>query len=230
VSLLPNSVDTWDQLEQRFQDYFYNGESELRLSHLVAVRQKHNETVFEYMRQFRDTHNKCYGLTIGEKDISELAFAGLSMVLKIRWRGKTFQTSIRCCSELCPMRIAPKILNHTTDSRRLVLRTSLSVNWVEEDADSEGDTEVCVADWVDTPRDKSLAISFLRPSPRKKEEVKFTFHVSKCNKLFDVLLQNKVICLSEGHVVPPPGQVAKGKYCKWHGTFSHTTNECNYSG
>jgi hypothetical protein len=22
--------------------------------------------------------------------------------------------------------------------------------------------------------------------------------------------------------------VAKGKYCKWHGLFSHTTNECNY--
>jgi hypothetical protein len=22
--------------------------------------------------------------------------------------------------------------------------------------------------------------------------------------------------------------MAKGKYCKWHGTFSHTTNECNY--
>jgi hypothetical protein len=37
-----------------------------------------------------------------------------------------------------------------------------------------------------------------------------------------------VIRLSEGHVVPPPGQLAKGKYCKWHGTFSNTTNECNY--
>jgi hypothetical protein len=34
--------------------------------------------------------------------------------------------------------------------------------------------------------------------------------------------------LSEGHVIPPPGQLAKTKYCKWHGTYSHTTNECNY--
>jgi hypothetical protein len=34
--------------------------------------------------------------------------------------------------------------------------------------------------------------------------------------------------LSEGHVIPPPAQIAEVKYCKWYGTFSHTTNECNY--
>jgi hypothetical protein len=39
------------------------------------------------------------------------------------------------------------------------------VNWVGEDASSEDDTEVCVAEWVDTPRDKPLACSFLKPSP-----------------------------------------------------------------
>jgi hypothetical protein len=25
-----------------------------------------------------------------------------------------------------------------------------------------------------------------------------------------------------------PAQFVKGKYCKWHDTFSHTINECNY--
>jgi hypothetical protein len=85
-----------------------------------------------------------------------------------------------------------------------------------------------MVEWVDTPRDKPLSCSLLKSSPGKKEEVKFTFDVSKCDKLFDVLLQNKVICLSEEHVIPLPGQMAKGKYCKWHGTFSHTTNECMY--
>jgi hypothetical protein len=54
------------------------------------------------------------------------------------------------------------------------------------------------------------------------------FDVTKCDKLFDVLLQNKAIQLSDNHVVPSAAQLGKGKYCKWHGTFSHTTNECNY--
>jgi hypothetical protein len=85
-----------------------------------------------------------------------------------------------------------------------------------------------MAEWVDTPRDKPLACSFLKPSPGKKDEVKFTFDVSMCDKLFDVLLQNKVIRFSEGHMIPSPAQMAKGKYCKWHDTFSHMTNEYNY--
>jgi hypothetical protein len=45
-------------------------ESELRLSQLVAVKQKYSETAFDYMRRFRDTRNKCYGLTIREKDLA----------------------------------------------------------------------------------------------------------------------------------------------------------------
>jgi hypothetical protein len=35
-----------------------------------------------------------------------------------------------------------------------------------------------------------------------KEEVQFTFDVTKCDKLFDVLLRGGVIHLAEGHVMP----------------------------
>jgi hypothetical protein len=65
-------------------------ESELRLSQLVAVKQKYSETAFDYMRRFRDTRNKCYGLTIREKDLAELAFAGLSMSLRDKMEGQDF--------------------------------------------------------------------------------------------------------------------------------------------
>jgi hypothetical protein len=58
--------------------------------------------------------------------------------------------------------------------------------------------------------------------------MKFMFDVSKCDKLFNVLLQNKVIRLKGGHVIPAAEQLAHRKYCKWHNSFSHTTNECNY--
>jgi hypothetical protein len=49
VLLPPNSIYTWEQLEQKFHDYFYNEETELRLSHLVSVKQKNNGSVFDYM-------------------------------------------------------------------------------------------------------------------------------------------------------------------------------------
>jgi hypothetical protein len=38
--LAPNSISTWAGLEEKFHKYFYNGETELKLSDLTAVRQK----------------------------------------------------------------------------------------------------------------------------------------------------------------------------------------------
>jgi hypothetical protein len=45
------------QLEQKFHEYFYSGDTELRLSHLTAIKQKHNEYVVNYIRRFRDSRN-----------------------------------------------------------------------------------------------------------------------------------------------------------------------------
>ena len=57
ISLPPNSVHTWADLEQKFHDYFFNGETELKLSHLISVKQKIHEGVAEYIRRFRDIKN-----------------------------------------------------------------------------------------------------------------------------------------------------------------------------
>ena len=57
ISLPPNSVRTWADLEQKFYDYLFNGETELKLSHLTLVKQKIHENISEYIRRFRDTRN-----------------------------------------------------------------------------------------------------------------------------------------------------------------------------
>jgi hypothetical protein len=75
------------------------------------------------------------------------------------------------------------------------------VNCVEDDDASDEEARVCMAKWVDGGRDKPLACAFLEPNPGK-EEMNPTFDVTKCDKLFDVLLQNNVVRLSVGHVVP----------------------------
>jgi hypothetical protein len=63
TSLPANSIDSWVCLEQKFHDYFYNGEVELRLSNLTSLRQKYTETIFDYFRQFREVTNQCYYLS-----------------------------------------------------------------------------------------------------------------------------------------------------------------------
>jgi hypothetical protein len=76
-SLALNNVNNWEIMEQKFHDYFYYGETELRLSHLTMVKQKYNESTSEFIRRYRDTRNKCYSLTIEERDMAELAFVSL---------------------------------------------------------------------------------------------------------------------------------------------------------
>jgi hypothetical protein len=228
VSMPANSVDMWERLEQKFHKYFYSGEMKLRLSHLVSVRQKNNEGVGEYMRRFRDVRNKCYRLTIEEKDLAELAFTGLSLAPRDKMDGLDFTDLNQVLQRAMLYENRAKESRSYNRFKEISSKEKPKVNCVDEASLDEEESEICVVEWVDIPRDKLLACSFLRPSLGKKEEVKFTFDVTKCDKLFDVLLQNKIIRLSEGHVVPPPGQMAKGKYCKWHGTFSHTTKKCNY--
>jgi hypothetical protein len=60
------------------------------------------------------------------------------------------------------------------------------------------------------------------------EEMRYTFDVSKCDHLFYFILRGGVIRLTEGHVIPNTDILAKKIYFKWHNSYTHTTNECNY--
>jgi hypothetical protein len=99
------------------------------------------------------------------------------------------------------------------------------VNFVEEESIDDSDAEICVAEWIDTPKNKLISCSFVKPNVSQKDEMKHTFDVSKCDKLSDVLVQGGVIKLKEDHNIPTAELLAKKKYCKWHDSYSHTTNK-----
>jgi hypothetical protein len=80
-SLSPNSIDSWEQLECKFHDHFYSLKNEFKLSDLTSVRQSRDESVSDYIRRFRDTKNRCFNLTISERDMADLAFNGLRSYL-----------------------------------------------------------------------------------------------------------------------------------------------------
>jgi hypothetical protein len=70
------------QLEQKFHEYFYFGDTELRLSHLTIIKQKHHESIVDYIRRFRDTRNQWFNLNISDNDLVDLAYSGLLSYLK----------------------------------------------------------------------------------------------------------------------------------------------------
>jgi hypothetical protein len=67
------------------------------------------------------------------------------------------------------------------------------VHFLEEEADDEEGNEICVAEWVEKPRDKSISCSFLKPNRVRRDEMRYTFDVTKCDRLFGLLLRGGVI-------------------------------------
>ena len=44
-SLAPNSILSWDELEQKFHDHFYSGDNKAKLTDLTSVRQGRDESL-----------------------------------------------------------------------------------------------------------------------------------------------------------------------------------------
>jgi hypothetical protein len=60
------------------------------LSHLTAIKQKHNEQITNYIRRFRDTRNRCFNLNISDKDLADLAYSRLLLHLKEKLESHAF--------------------------------------------------------------------------------------------------------------------------------------------
>jgi hypothetical protein len=128
TSLPPNSIDSSVSLEQKFHDYFYNGEVELRLSDLMSLRQKYTKTISDYLRWFRKVRNWCCNLTIVEKDLADLASAGLTSYLRNKLDRQEFFILTNSCSMRCLTRIMLSLANSGTTLTR-TRRSTKCTSW-----------------------------------------------------------------------------------------------------
>ncbi|CAL2270802.1 unnamed protein product [Prunus armeniaca] len=55
----------------------------------------------------------------------------------------------------------------------------------------------------------------------------YTFDISKAEQIFDQLLKEKIIKLSNDHDIPSANELRNKTYCKFHNVWSHTTNNCS---
>jgi hypothetical protein len=226
TSLPPNSIDSWVSWEQKFHDYFYNGEVELRLPDLLSLRQKYTETIFDYLRWFREVRNQCYNITNAEKDLADLAFVGLTPYLRDKLDGQEFSDTNQLLQRVIPYENRAKSSQFRDSANKE--KEKHHKNFMDEEANDEEGNKICEAEWVENPGDKPISCSFLKPNGGRREEMRYTFDMSKCEHLFDLLLLGGAIRFTEGHIIPDADILAKKVYCKWHDSYTHTTNKCNY--
>ena len=79
-------------MERKFHNCFYNRHNEAKMSDLASVRQDQDESASDYFRRFKDIKNRCFNLTVSEKELADLAFDGLCSYLKKELKGFEYQT------------------------------------------------------------------------------------------------------------------------------------------
>jgi hypothetical protein len=150
TSLPPNSIDSWVSLEQKFHDYFYNGEVELRLSDLTSLRQKYTKTISDYLRWFREVRNQCYNLTIAEKDLADPAFAGLTPYLRDKSDRQEFSDTNPLLQRALPYENCAKSSRFRNSTNKD--KEKNHINFVDEEVNNEEGNVICVAEWVEKNR------------------------------------------------------------------------------
>ena len=154
--------------------------------------------------------------------MADLAFNGLRSYLKEKLEGFEYYTvnflqvkvmglefKLKNAKDnFKPHRSNTHILDHGSDS---------------SDDDSK---EVYATEFLWPSKAKSGSVPSLKPIQKnRREELKFTYDVFKCDRIFDELLKNGNIQLSRA--IPSPEELKRHAYCKWHNSTSHATNYCN---
>lgn len=105
-------------------------------------------------------------------------------------------------------------------------RPRLNTFECEDDDEVVESTDIYAAEFVWPSKAKLYTCDVLKTIQKNRDdEMNFTFKAGKCDKIFDALLEGKFINLS--HAIPPPEELRRHAYCKFHNSISHTINDCN---
>jgi hypothetical protein len=119
----------------------------IRYMWCYIIKQKHNETTVYYLRRFRDNRNRCFNLNIFDKDLTDLAYSGLSSHLKVKLESHAFsdvrqvlQRALDCKSWAKESRSFPISGDKS--------RNECHINMVEYNSESSDDEDVdmCVVE------------------------------------------------------------------------------------
>ena len=154
--------------------------------------------------------------------MADLAYNGLRSYLKEKLKVFEFLTINHLQMKVLGLEFKLKNAKDTYKTHR---SNTHVVDHDYDRLDNEG-KEVYTAESVWPSKAKPYSCPSLMSTQKNwQDEMKFTFDVSKCDRIFDELLKNGNIRLT--HSIPSPDELKRHAYCKWHNSTSHATNDCN---
>ncbi|XP_045802327.1 uncharacterized protein LOC123895902 [Trifolium pratense] len=236
TTLPPRSIQHWTQLERAFHEQFYMGQSKISLKELASVRRKTPESIDDYLNRFRLLKARCF-TQVPEHELVEMAAGGLDYSI----RKKLDTQHLRDMAQLADrVRQVERLKAEKARSSKFQKREKIAYVETLDDDDEEyvinygdiEDNEINVAELKPGP---PYVCKLLKPSngknPVEPKNDKFvaktySFDITKCDEIFDLLVTDGQIVVPKGLKVPPLEQQKKRGFCKFHNFLGHKTSQC----
>jgi hypothetical protein len=166
--------------------------------------------------------NQCYTLTLLETELVSITIRGLIPAIKEKIGFDCPNLAI----------LARKLSSMETQFKYARFDRPQKVNNVGYESDLElvdssdekvESDEVVAIDWV---WKYSEYIPWAKNKSTEEEKKKFNFDITKADKIFDYLLEKGQIKLTGNHRIPSAEELKKKRYCKYHSSNTHNTNDC----
>ncbi|CAL2260310.1 unnamed protein product [Prunus armeniaca] len=242
TNLPANSIQTWEQMESVFHDYYYRIQPEVTISDLAALKQSEDEPAQDFINRFMKLKMKCR-IPIEERHFIQMAQAALKISLRKRFDGMLFGDLAELADKAAKYE---ELLREEQHKRNFSKGTyykspSSSIHMIEveseEDAEESEEREVAVAEMAKLKH--PISCKTLTKPPRDQRPPPFTggfvpnkpmqnkvysFDLTKVDVLFDEMLLQKAI--ETPHRMPKPEELKGRQYCRWHNSWNHSTNSC----
>jgi len=151
ISLPPNSVITWADIEKQFHKYFFSGVHEKKITDLVRLRQHNDESVENFVQRLWDVKNKCYSLVLDYRQQADLALQRLLPHIKDKYASQDFESLSH---------LVQRISNQDIKTFEPRKAWNKKVSFVDEAASSDSDEEPVIGLGRTGEKQKADVLSF----------------------------------------------------------------------
>jgi len=231
-----HSIQSWIELERLFYEQFYMGQSKISLKELTSVKRNSTESIDDYLNRFILLKTRCF-TQVSENELVEMDVGGLDYSI----RKKLDTQHLRDMAQLADKVRHVERLN-AEKARTQKYHKREKIAYIGSDESNQefdialGDVETKEVDIAKLKSEPPYTCKSLRPSdgnnlvePSNERYFSktYTFDVTKCDEIYDLLVVDGQAVVPKGLKIPPLEQRHKRGFCKYHNFLGHNTSRCS---
>ena len=215
------------------------GQSKISLKELASVKKNSTESIDDYLNRFRLLKARCF-TQVPEHELVKMVASGLDYSIKKKLDTQHLRDMAQLADRVRHVERlkAEKARTQKYHKREKVAYIGPDESNLEFDI-AFGGVETRKVDFAELNLDPPYTCKSLRPSdgnnpvePNNERYVPKTyiFDVTKCDKIYDLLIADGQVVAPTDLKIPPLEQCQKQGFCKYHNFLGHNTSRFSLFG